>query len=423
MVTDVTLNTLLALIVLFCAILHSQTLTPAWVELGDGGGALARVVVNEVDECPAITIDGTSEPMSARVPVPEGIKPVCEAAIPLTAKAASVNAQKLALPQSGPSRIVVIGDTGCRIKGARVQDCNDPAKWPLQHVSNRAALEKPGLIIHVGDYLYREDRCPQDLGLLCGTSPAGDRWETWQADFFRPAARLLAAAPWAFSRGNHEDCTRAWKGWFYYLDPHPWSNGTCHIYMAPYVINMGPFELVMFDSSGVKETGGEKQVDLFASQLSSVHVKDAWLVDHHPFFALKGNLDGNPPEPLTATLAEAWYRASPTGIRFILSGHTHLFELFSFGPGRPPQLVAGDGGTDLAEKLPAKVEGTSIRGATVVAAASRREFGYTLLTKASNGWDLALKAPLRGTLIACTIRGNQTACVDKAREKKPRHSI
>ena len=50
------------------------------------------------------------------------------------------------------------------------------------------------LIIHVGDYLYRESACPpRDSG--CARSPHGDDWPTWKADFFAPAAPALLAAP------------------------------------------------------------------------------------------------------------------------------------------------------------------------------------------------------------------------------------
>src|SRR5580693_2640066 len=59
-----------------CAILlatvntNGQALTPAWVELGEDGKAVARIVVNGPQDCPAIQIDGASRAMSLRQPVP-----------------------------------------------------------------------------------------------------------------------------------------------------------------------------------------------------------------------------------------------------------------------------------------------------------------------------------------------------------------
>src|SRR5260370_33943971 len=109
------------------AILGGQLLSPVWVEVGEGGRTIARVVVNAVADCPALRVDGSVLPMALRRPVPSGLRPACEVAIPPGAMSASVNGQALALPKPDPSRIVVISDTGCRVNGPRVQDCHDPA--------------------------------------------------------------------------------------------------------------------------------------------------------------------------------------------------------------------------------------------------------------------------------------------------------
>ena len=61
-------------------------------------------------------------------------------------------------------------------------------------MSSSVAAAKPDLVIHVGDYVYRESACPpRDQG--CKGSPYGDDWATWKADFFAPAAPALLAAP------------------------------------------------------------------------------------------------------------------------------------------------------------------------------------------------------------------------------------
>src|ERR1700676_5323988 len=104
------------------AILCGQLLSPVWVEVGEGGRAIARVVVNAAGDCPALHADGSVLPMVLRQPVPSGLRPACEVVIPAGAKSASVNGQTLALPRPDPSRIVVIGDTGRRIHGPRGQD-------------------------------------------------------------------------------------------------------------------------------------------------------------------------------------------------------------------------------------------------------------------------------------------------------------
>ena len=76
----------LLLTVGLCA--SAQTLTPVWVETGENGQAIARVVVNQAADCPMLEIDGARQAMALRSPVPDGLKPACELAIPATARRA-----------------------------------------------------------------------------------------------------------------------------------------------------------------------------------------------------------------------------------------------------------------------------------------------------------------------------------------------
>src|SRR5215468_6161335 len=157
---------------------------------------------------------------------------VCEMPIPASATAASIENAPLPLPRSQLKSIAAFGDTGCRLKaakgndgdddddGGKYQECNNPAAWPFAQVAASIAAAKPDLVIHVGDYLYRESACPpRDAG--CARSPHGDDWPTWNADFFAPAAPALLAAPWIMVRGNHEICSRAGAGYLRLLDQTP----------------------------------------------------------------------------------------------------------------------------------------------------------------------------------------------------------
>ena len=300
---------------LLCLVAHAQLLTPVWTEVGEHG-TVARVVVNSANDCPAVIIDGAATRMAVRLPVPNGLNPACEVQIPASAVAATVGGKQLALPHNDPSRVVVIGDTGCRIKGTAVQDCNDPAKWPFASVANTAAESKPDLVIHVGDYLYREEPCPAGSQASCGGTPAGDTWAAWNADFFTPAKNLLAAAPWAFSRGNHESCDRSWRGWFYYLDPRPF-DGTCQVFSAAYPVHLGKFSLVMLDSASANDkTLDPKSVAAYSAELSSIKAQHAWLVLHHPIWGLKGS----PPVESPTEVTEAWEKSPVKGIDLIVSG-------------------------------------------------------------------------------------------------------
>lgn len=370
---------------------QAQLLTPVWTEVGEKG-VIARIVVASHAACPAIAIDGKTQPMLPRLPVPDGLSPACESTIPVGTVSAYVGEKKLALPAGNPSKVVVIGDTGCRVKGAKTQDCNDPAKWPFRGVSTKAAAANPDLVIHVGDYLYREDACPANALAQCD-GPAGDNWPAWNADFFAPAADLLAAAPWVFARGNHESCDRSWRGWFYYLDPRPFT-GACDAFSPPYPVKLGGLELVMFDSASASDKDIDpKNVARYQAELAGLHPQHAWLVLHHPIWGLKvaaSGAAGAPPSETFTEVTAAWEKSPPVGIDLIVSGHTHLFELLTFDHNRPTQLVAGDGGTELAMPLPAKLAGLKLRDATLLSGEDAHEFGYTSLVRQGASWWLSL---------------------------------
>src|SRR5262249_37454942 len=154
--------------------------------------------------------DGSQSYRGATAELPKASFPVrgCEAAIPPTAIAATIDGVGLPLPRANPGRIVVFGDTGCRLEhGDPIQACTDldgPPRWPFPPLAESAAASRPDLIIHVGDYHYREMLCPADHA-GCAGSPPPYGWDAWRADFFQPARPLFAAAPWIMVRGNHED--------------------------------------------------------------------------------------------------------------------------------------------------------------------------------------------------------------------------
>ena len=106
----------------------------SWVELGSGGVAIARVITVPTPRrpCPSINVDGTAMPMNlrigagtiaARTSSASPVKPigvpgqlVCELTLPVGAVHASVYGGDLPLPKGEPAKIIIIGDTGCRLK-------------------------------------------------------------------------------------------------------------------------------------------------------------------------------------------------------------------------------------------------------------------------------------------------------------------
>jgi hypothetical protein len=191
----------------------------------------------------------------------------------------------------------------------------------------------------------------------------------------------------------------------------------------PYSVELGRFQAINFDSSTVNENQAvAEQASAYAAQLESLHARNAWLVDHHPFWGVRAAGANQPPLPQTVTLQQAWEKAAPKGIDMVLSGHTHLFEVLSYGESRPLQIVAGDGGTKLADPVPSQVNGMDIRGVMVAESENRQVFGYSMFTRKGAGWDMHLTSVDRRSLVTCEIQGREAKCagqVVKVSSRKP----
>jgi hypothetical protein len=182
-------------------------------------------------------------------------------------------------------------------------------------------------VIHVGDYLYREVPCPPGRK-ECAGSPWGDTSATWNADFFSPAEPLLKVAPWVFVRGNHESCARAGEGWFRFLDPHAMPP-RCTDSTAPYVVHRDGVDLLVVDSNAADLT--QKELDA----LNKLHTRHAWLLTHHPLWFPQRTARLNPKV------------MPPSSVELVIVGHQHTFRVFGFDKPRPPEVVAGNSGTQL----------------------------------------------------------------------------
>ena len=198
-------------------------------------------------DCPKVVADGTALTSDRRGKV-DGDYPVLTCVAHAAASVPrAITVDGLAAPAlpSDIKRIVVIGDTGCRLEGNFTQDCNDPVKWPFATVARLAAARRPDLVIHVGDYYYRETACPDTKSGL-RRQPLWRQLGGLAEGLLQPAAPLLASAPWVMVRGNHEICSRGGHGWFRLLDPHP-STDRCTDTTPPYALRIGSLSLVLFD--------------------------------------------------------------------------------------------------------------------------------------------------------------------------------
>jgi hypothetical protein len=399
------LHILCAIAVLGCAVPNQAEakILAHWVELGPDGQSSVRAVTDE--SCPTVIFDGVAAPMKVRSEPSQsfaGVRPAqftvrsCEAAVPAAAKAATLDGDALPLARPDPKRIVMFGDTGCRLlNGDAVQACNDPNAWPFARISAAAAATHPDLIIHVGDYEYRETPCPAG-NAGCAGSPSGYGWEPWYADFFQPAAPLFAAAPWIMARGNHEDCSRAGEGWFRFLDPMPMET-SCRDLTGDYVVQLGDFGVVVVDGAKVNDRAGPEsdQIPILHQQFIDILSKIpdyAWLVTHKPVNAMLAK-PGDPKVNIVSNriLQPALGADMPASVRMYVGGHIHFFQAVDFGGARPAQVVVGTGGDNLEGVPTASVTGADINGSTAINAVTYSGFAYMV-------WDRVDKTVWTGTL-------------------------
>ncbi|MGH9361497.1 MAG: metallophosphoesterase [Thermoanaerobaculia bacterium] len=392
----------------------------AYVLLGESPAgeavAFARVILAAGQACPELIGRRAPIAMGKRLN-PHGFEvDVCEAVVPFD-RSLTVGEGGAALPVARREvrRVVVVGDTGCKPKDQA--GCGlDDAAWPFQTLARAAAGRRPDLVLHVGDYNYRgtpssfeqtvdgkqvkqwyydagdgaepSEQCEMPGPYFSQNStgnPDADAWQAWWLDFFQPAAELLAAAPWVVARGNHELCSHAGPGWFYFLDASsqlPEGGGSqlaCpsqdgegpalpHLVFAPpRVVTLRGLTVAVLDSANACDELPNFTAT-YAGQLAAVAARldgsPAWLIGHRPVWGVEDAADGppfgcdgqpgsGPAAPyavLNRTLqcalaAEAGAALLPE-LDLLLAGHMHRFESLSFSPGagRPPTLVVGNSG-------------------------------------------------------------------------------
>ena len=383
------------------------------------GGIEARVVTAQ-PSCPDLSIDGVETRMGVRAS-PGASYPVHVCALPIPPGAKQVLSQGVALPLplAHPNRILIIGDTGCRLKDARVQACNDASQWPFRAGATMSAAFKPDLVIHVGDFQYRETSCPKDAK-GCAGSPFGDTWDVWREDFFEPAGSLLAGAPWIMVRGNHEECQRGGKGWARALDPYGFDvkSGVdgCLRPSPSFMADVGGLTIQVMDVSSASEHLKRSQVGWYRDQFAAAaNIQGSvWLAFHRPIWASNGAPDGEE-QADNKTLAAAAQGTIPPNVQAFISGHHHTFEVMSYEQDLPVQIISGHGGDELLDTAPTTVKGLTINGVTVKDGVGRPGvFGFSMIERAADdttgtwtltGYDIAGRSIAR-----CVMTGRAVSC-------------
>ena len=438
---------------------RTAAIEAAFVVLGADGQAVARVITRSA-ECPVLVVDNAPQPMTVRaapgtVPLrptrspPEESKPsafpvlVCDALLGLRTIRASIGGHILPVPKAEPQRIVVIGDTGCRLKHSdgTFQACNDRDAWPFEDVATAAAATHPDLVVHVGDYHYRENPCPpSDAG--CAGSPWGYGWDAWKADFFTPASKLLQAAPWIVVRGNHESCDRAGQGWWRFLDPRPLTpasdcndpaNDAIGDFSEPYAVPVtADTQFIVFDSSkvGVEPlAASDPMYNTYSAQMGSAFALanrptglHNLFMSHHPILGFAPDPRQQPTGvyPGNGSLQSVLRPINgaslfPRSIDAVIAGHVHLFEMVSYSTPQPTQLISGNGGAwaDVPLPRPLPQGATPAASATIQSIVSTNRPGFLLLERngpTGDTWRIEARDRRGDPLTTCALASHKTRC-------------
>jgi hypothetical protein len=433
----------------------------AWVLMGANNQAIARLNT-PYSVCPTITVDGVTSPMTVRAPA--GAEPLrttstdptlaqamtsgnskpsvfttttCEFLLPAGAHVATAAGINLPLPKQVVNRVVVLGDTGCRISiGNPYQACPDysPAGWPYPTIALAAAAMQPDLVLHVGDYQYRDNPCPPG-NTACAGEPWGYGSDSWDADVMIPSKPLFLAAPWVAVRGNHEVCNRAGQGWYRYLDTNPFdttgvktcndpANDNVGNFNDPWAVSFGDTEFIAFDSANASKTAySPPAFQPYTSQLAtagglaSPNLLNIWAV-HHPVL---GYSAANPPtsgNPGLQSVMRAAYPGNyyPPNIGLAFHGHVHDFQALNFSSNHPATIVAGNGGDNLDAQLPAVFDPNTdlpATGTVVQSFAFSNEFGFMVMDRVgavgAKNWKFT-SYRTDGSIIAVCTMAPPVAC-------------
>ncbi|MGL9725853.1 MAG: metallophosphoesterase family protein [Wolbachia sp.] len=305
--------------------------------------SIRAIIDNNI--CPIAYVDGEEIEMLSRSST-NNTETVCELTVNSSTESISIDNTYIPTLPDKISKVAFIGDTGCRINMLFQQECNLVDSWPLKKNLDSIALHKPDLIIHVGDYHYRQTKCRN-------TKKCGDIYgynkEAWYADWFEPAKDILLQSPFLFIRGNHESCNRAYEGWFRYLDSYLFSSEQCKDLIPSWSLDAGSIKFLIFDSSFGEDIFTSKStIDAFKKQFNKLiqdsSNKPTWFLTHRPlwksakkeFLPFKGY--GN------LTQIEAFGNKSPNNITTIVSGHIHIAQILLMD-NVPDQIIVGNGGS------------------------------------------------------------------------------
>jgi hypothetical protein len=296
-----------------------------------------------------------------------------------------------------PKKIILVGDTGCRLKESKggtvsYQNCDNLQEWPWPVVATEMAKENADLIVHLGDYHYREE-CNSSTP-LCEKLKAtvGYHWRAWEEDFFRPVAMASLSAPWLFVRGNHEDCKRAHEGFLTLMTGKNFNlkdGSGCKERLPVEFYEFENVTLINWDNSAMNDKGQWSddftqsifnQLIEIKSKVYSHPEKNFILLAHKPLFAFVPLQEEY--IVVNEQLLNIWNKiVMPNNLSIIASGHIHNFQLAKSAK-LPLQIVSGHGATSLDPfTLTSTIDSTVAKLKSIPAA---KEIGFDFFTTTTN---------------------------------------
>ncbi|RUA05427.1 MAG: hypothetical protein DSY43_04585 [Gammaproteobacteria bacterium] len=371
----------IGMLLLFWSFLSYAQSTYQWVQIAPNNQLSVRVILSDKEQCPMINIDNKPTYMKLRAPKAGFFPAVCELLVSRDTHSIKIKQQALPTLPNEINRVAILGDTGCRISKHSVQACNDARAWPLRELNASIASKKVDVILHLGDYLYRENPCPEG-NKGCEGSPSGYNWEAWNADWFSVADSLFQSSVMVFSRGNHEDCSRADNGWFRYMSPWEYKEieRNCTEMEKPYMFKLQNMNYIMFDSNyGHDDSTSDAQLALYKETIEQLKIDKNLtnvLITHRPmwtYYKFKSKFSfGN----LTQQIA--FKGLLPDNTLFI-AGHSHYLQLLDMESDYD-QIIIGNSGTKLDDIGNIIQKSVDIDKHMANFVYSRSGFGYGILT-------------------------------------------
>lgn len=202
--------------------------------------------------------------------------------------------------------------------------CSDTQWNPLTHaqIAQSILADRPRIVFHAGDLVS-----------------TGRDWNTWETEFFAPAAELLANVPLIPIPGNHGYFGSGAPWFFYYFD-RPVSQGW-------FALTYGAVRFVGIDTSVPFSPGSPQHQWLLEEFASPAHDDAVWRVvvlHEPPFTATTGHGDNLAVQEHLVPLFEQ------RRVNVVFSGHSHAYERYLHR--NIVYIVTGGGGGPLYPLLP-----------------------------------------------------------------------